>query len=146
MEKKPRRRFESLIINILSSLIFAIALQPIINILMDSGGNTQIIVNHVRQQIQILVLDSFDSADLHIVCNKSVALQKFRHHRAPTIATLHAGCVVRKIGKIGKWMHVEWTNPESGANMQGWMLSKYLDRVDRKKRKSRNGSIAKNVE
>jgi hypothetical protein len=129
---ETKRNFVALIINILSSILFAILLQPIIDFYSESEGSTQIVVNHVRQQIRILMLDSFEAADLHIVCKRSVPLLKSNNRRSQKVATLQAGCVVRKIEKIGKWIHVEWTNPGSGTTMRGWMLSKYLARVDRK--------------
>ena len=142
---ETKRNFVALIINILSSILFTIALQPIIDFYTESGGNTQFVVNHVRQQIQILMLDSFEADDLHIVCKRSVPLLKSNNRRSQKIAKLQAGCVVRKIEKIGKWIHVEWSNPGSGTTMQGWMLSKYLLCVDRKVSRYRNPTISIHV-
>jgi hypothetical protein len=90
--------------------------------------------------------DTAEVSDLRIVCKNSLILRKEKNSRSQKIATLHAGSVVETICKSNKWLYVDWINPVTGANVKGWVPSKYLSRVDRKPAISWSAQIDIHVE
>jgi hypothetical protein len=123
----------AIIPNLLSSRIDEHVIKPLISCFTESViSSPKNAVRHVREQIRILVGDTAEVSDLRIVCKSSLILRKEKNSRSQKIATLHAGSVVKEVSKSNKWVYVDWINPVTGANVKGWVLSKYLSRVDRK--------------
>lgn len=130
--EETKRNLVSFLINILAAIVFALGLQAASTlVLYDQPERPQIIVRYVRQQIQEHPVHSADADQLRIVCKRAVPVKSSRRRRSKRIATLHAGCVVRACEKYGKWVHIEWADPETGLAMEGWVLSKHLARVNK---------------
>ena len=53
--------------------------------------------------------------------------QKFQ---SPPVAVLQPGEVVNVIERAGKWVRVERLSPEDGTLQQGWVLKKYMEKLE----------------
>lgn len=131
-DEEMKRNLVSFLINILAGVLLALSFQVASSVLDDDHGKRpQIIVHYVRQQIQEHPIHWADSAELRIVCKRAIPVKRSRRQRSQRIATLHAGSVVRAREKQGKWVHIEWTDFETGKAMEGWVFSKHLARVSK---------------
>ncbi len=127
------------LIGLISSFICTLGVEVIPSLVSDAiETRPQTIIRVVRERIQEQPLPSEDFEQLRIVSRPIAPVRAFRRRRSLKIAMLNAGDVVSVCEKRGKWVFVEWTDFESGQGCDGWMLSKHLTRVKRKRSTRKN--------
>ena len=84
----------------------------------------------VVEEVSKTLINSFNDqsslSSFKIVSSTSLYIRKSGSKKSEIITTLFLGDVVEVIEKDEKWFLISWRDGESGANVQGWVYSRYL--------------------
>jgi hypothetical protein len=140
-----KQQMISLLISLAAAVIFWLSVEVIPDLLLHpEDARPQVIIRHVRERIQEQSLSPSDVAQLRIVSRRSVPVRATRRRHSVRVANLRAGTLIRACERRGKWRFVEWTDLESGQALEGWVLSKHLVPVRKRRWSARNEDEVRN--
>lgn len=111
------------------STVIAVAVTSCMN-RMDASKTTREAAKDIKEAARAVVTVPDMLADQRYISAKVVAVRKNPRAKSPEIARLRFGSVVRVIKKEKAFTLVVWADKESGAEIQGWVNSRYLGKFN----------------
>ena len=117
-----------IIIGIISAMIYDLAVKPSLE---DVNINTQkmVIKKEIVQQVKEYIPNPRVRADYRIVKADVLNVREGKSRSTKVIASLKFGEVVEIIRKEKNWCLIKRYNSENETYIQGWVFTRYLERI-----------------